>query len=210
MTGVLIVDDERNIRKAFRSDIEANSDKYTLVEEISSAADAVMVSKIKPIDLVLMDINTANGENGIEATKALKETNPNIRVIVTTSYADPRMPEKAKEAGADSFWFKDYSTIDLIEVMDITMRGEHYWPEEVPDVKIGNISVSGLTPSEKEIIFALAECVSIKKMSERLFVEESTIKTHLKNICNKTGCANKTELLVLALQSKMVLPHREE
>ena len=73
MTRVLIVDDERNIHKAYRADIRAAADRYELVETIVSAADAIMVCAAKHIDLVLMDINTAKNENGIEATKRIKK-----------------------------------------------------------------------------------------------------------------------------------------
>ena len=73
MTRVLIVDDERNIHKAYRADIRAAADRYELVDTIVSAADAIMVCTAKHIDLVLMDINTAKNENGIEATKRIKK-----------------------------------------------------------------------------------------------------------------------------------------
>ena len=73
MTRVLIVDDERNIHKAYCSDIQTAADRYELVDTIVSAADAIMVCTAKHIDLVLMDINTAKNENGIEATKRIKK-----------------------------------------------------------------------------------------------------------------------------------------
>ena len=73
MTRVLIVDDERNIHTAYRADIQAAADRYELVDTIVSAADAIMVCTAKHIDLVLMDINTAKNENGIEATKRIKK-----------------------------------------------------------------------------------------------------------------------------------------
>ena len=56
----------------------------------------------------------------------------------------------------------------------------------------------------------MVECISIKKMAEKMFVEETTVKTHLKNIYNKVGCSNKTELLVMVMQSKLVLPRKQE
>ena len=54
------------------------------------------------------------------------------------------------------------------------------------------------------------EVISLKKTAEKMFVEESTVKTHLKSIYQKVGCANKTELLVLAMQAKLVLPKKQE
>ena len=73
MTRVLIVDDERNIHKAYCADIQTATDRYELVDTIVSDADAIMVCTAKHIDLILMDINTAKNENGIEATKRIKK-----------------------------------------------------------------------------------------------------------------------------------------
>ena len=91
MTRVLIVDDERNIHKAYCADIRAAADRYELVDTIVSAADAIMVCTAKHIDLVLMDINTAKNENGIEATKScLLYTSPSPR-----DASRSRMPSSA-------------------------------------------------------------------------------------------------------------------
>lgn len=163
MTRVLIVDDERNIHKAYCADIQAAADRYELVDTIVSAADAIMVCSAKHIDLVLMDINTAKNENGIEATKRIKKSCPKIKIIVTTSYTDPQALKDAKAAGADSFWFKDFSPIELLEVMDRTMDGRCYWPEEAPDVELGNTTIGALTETEKEVLHNLVECISLKK-----------------------------------------------
>ncbi|MDD6275229.1 MAG: helix-turn-helix transcriptional regulator [Clostridia bacterium] len=76
----------------------------------------------------------------------------------------------------------------------------------MPDVELGDTFLGRLTDTERQVLYNLVEYVSIKKIAENMFIEESTVKTHLKNICTKTGCENKTELLVAALQAKLVLP----
>ena len=143
-------------------------------------------------------------------SKRIKKSCPKIKIIVTTSYTDPQALKDAKAAGADSFWFKDFSPIELLEVMDRTVDGRCYWPEEAPDVELGDTTISALTETEKEVLHNLVECISLKKTAEKMFVEESTVKTHLKSIYQKVGCANKTELLVLAMQAKLVLPKKQE
>lgn len=86
------------------------------------------------------------------------------------------------------------------------MAGNGYWPQELPDVKLGLSSLQGLTRTEREVLHHLAKCVSIRKIADKMFIEEATVKTHLRNMCMKTGCENKTELLVLAMQAKVVMP----
>ncbi|MDO4488268.1 MAG: response regulator transcription factor [Eubacteriales bacterium] len=210
MTRVLIVDDERNIQKAFRSDIMSASDRYELVDCIVNAADALLVCGAKNIDLVLMDINTANNESGLVAAENIKKRYPGIKIIMTTSYTDPEALKEAQRIGVESFWFKDYSNIELVEVMDRTVNADGYMPEEAPDVKLGETTIHRLTDTEKEVLHNLVECVSIKRIAEKMFIEETTVKTHLKSIYNKVGCNNKTELLLLAMQSKLVLPPKRQ
>lgn len=206
MYKVLIVDDERCIQRLYQMEIEQSSNRYKVAGTIISADNADMFLMAQTVDLILMDINTAERANGIEATKRLKKLYPNIKIIVTTSYTDYHALEKAKIAGADSFWFKDYTPVELLYVMDQTMEGQGYWPQELPDVKIGLTSLKGFTKTEREVLYHLADCVSIRKIAENMFVEEATIKTHLRNMCTKAGCDNKTELLILAMQAKVVLP----
>ncbi|MDO4633985.1 MAG: response regulator transcription factor [Eubacteriales bacterium] len=209
MTRVLIVDDERNIRKAFRADIEAAGDRYLLLDAITNAADAEMICRSRRVDLVLMDINTAKNESGIEAAGRIKKYCPRTKIIIVTSYSDPHAIEEARAVGADSFWFKDQSPVELIEVMDRTVSGENYWPKQNPDVVLGDISFHELTGTEKEVLYQLVRCISIRKMAETMCIEETTVKYHLKNICQKTGCRNKTELMVLAIQNRLVLPVKD-
>ncbi len=208
MIKVLVVDDERNIQKAYHADIMAASDRYEMVDAIANAADALMICSAKRVDLILMDVNTARNESGLEATVKIKKNFPGIKVIITTSYTDPRALEEAKAAGADSFWFKDFSPVELLEVMDLTLAGKNYWPKEAPEVPLGDTTTKSLTDTEKEVLHWLVECVSVKKIAEKMFVEESTVKTHLQNIYNKVGCKSKTELLVMILQAKLVLPQK--
>ena len=100
MTHVLIVDDERSIHKSYRADILSAPERYTLVDTIVSAADALMVCGAKHIDLILMDINTAKNESGIEASRRIKKSFPTIK-----GYSFP-----------DSFWDGSYLKKDKFKL----------------------------------------------------------------------------------------------
>ena len=206
MINVLIVDDERNIQKAFRSDVIAAADKYCLVDVISSAGNAEAVCTVKQVDLILMDVNTANNESGLIAAAKIKRRFPDTKIIITTSYMDFRAIREAHEAGVESFWFKDFSPIELLDVMERTVAGGSYYPEETPDVMLGLADIKEFTPTEMQVLYLLLEYVSVKKIAEKLSVEDVTVKTHLQHMCQKAGCANKAELAVLAANAKLVLP----
>lgn len=206
MTNVLIVDDERNIRKAFAADVAAAPDRYTLLDAIPGAESAIPLCATGKVDLVIMDINTANYENGIEVSGRIKQRWPGIRIIITTSYSDLRALEQARAAGVDSFWFKDYSDIELLEVMDITMAGGSWYPREKPPVPLGNTVLSELTERQLEILYLLPDYISNAAIAERLFISEDTVKVHIRNLCKATGCRSKASLIGLARESKLAIP----
>lgn len=206
MTNVLIVEDERNIVKGFKADIASASDRYVLYESIENAANAPAVCSTGYVDLILMDINTKDNESGLAAAANIKRVFPGIKIIITTSYLDFHAVEEARRAGADSFWLKDYSPMELLDVMDVTMRGESYFPEKQPDIRIGETRYNALTVTEKEVLSLLLQYISIKKIASHMHVEETTVKTHLQNLCHKVGCDNKQDLAVLASNCKLALP----
>ncbi len=210
MINVLIVDDERIVRKAYQSDIETVPDRYRVIATVASSEDAKIVCAARKVDLILMDINTAGAVNGIEAAAEIKKRYPRIRIIITTSYLDLRAFDMARKAGADSFWLKDLSQMELVEIMDRTMAGESIYPEKMPDAVIGNAKLSEFTPKEIQVLYLLLEYVSVKKIAEVMVVEESTVKTHLLHMFQKVGCSSKVELAVLAANAKLAIPRRPE
>ena len=93
MTHVLIVDDERSIHKSYRADILSAPERYTLVDTIVSAADALMVCGAKHIDLILMDINTAKNESGIEAKVGCSNKTELLVMVMQSKLVLPRKQE---------------------------------------------------------------------------------------------------------------------
>ncbi|WP_051226535.1 response regulator transcription factor [Butyrivibrio sp. MC2013] len=206
MVRVLIADDERNIQKAYRSDIQDAADRYSLAGTASRCDDAVVFADSAGVDLILMDINTPGEYNGLEACRLIKEKHPGIKIIITTSYTDLRAFDKARECGADSFWLKELSPENLVDIMDRTMKGESVYPDRNLDVMLGQARLSDLTAAEIDCLYKLIEYVSVKKMAEKMCVEESTVKTHLLHLCRKTGCDNKAELAILAANARLAIP----
>ncbi|MCF0150210.1 MAG: response regulator transcription factor, partial [Firmicutes bacterium] len=151
MTNVLIVDDERMVQELFAHYIEAASDRYRLIGTVKDASNALVACLNAGVDLVLMDICTANNESGIAAAAAIKQSYPHIKIIIVTSAPEVSFIRKSKEAGADSFWYKEVSPQQLITVMDRTMAGEHIYPEETPTVLIGDACSTEFTETELKV-----------------------------------------------------------
>ena len=114
MMQVLVVDDQRMPRDNMEQ-ILAASGRYEVAASISSAELAIIKCKQQPIDLILMDVCTKGSKNGIDAAAEIKQQFPNIKIIIVTSMVEVSYLERAKDAKADSFWYKDLSREELID-----------------------------------------------------------------------------------------------
>jgi two-component system vancomycin resistance associated response regulator VraR len=204
MTKVLIVEDQRMAQENMEAIIKS-SDKYILSGIISNAADAELFCMRSGVDLILMDVCTAHDENGIEACAVIKKKFPKIKVIVVTSMAEHTFIEKAKEAKADSFWYKDASDGELIAVMDKTMAGEHIFPDKTPEVRLGLTTSYELTDSELDVLRALMQSTSDEDAASLLGCTKANIRWHLGKILDKTGYRTRMELLIAVAQKNLII-----
>jgi two-component system vancomycin resistance associated response regulator VraR len=204
MTRVLIVEDQRMAQENMESIIKA-SENYTLAGIIPNAADAELFCMRETVDLVLMDVCTARDENGIEACCVIKKKFPQIKIIVVTSMAEHTFIEKAREAQADSFWYKDASHGELISVMDKTMAGEHIFPDKTPEVRLGLTTSYELTSSELEVLRALMQSTSDEDAANMLGCSKANVRWHVGKILEKTGYRTRMELLIAVAQKNLII-----
>lgn len=204
MTNVLIVEDQKMAQENMEAMIRA-SEHYTLAGTISNAADTELFCMHRPIDLILMDVCTAHDESGIEATAVIKKRFPNIKVIIITSMAEHTFLEKAKDARADSFWYKDASQAELLTVMDQTMAGEHIFPDKTPEVRLGLTTSYELTGAEFDVIRALMHSTGDEDAASMLHCTKANIRWHLSRILEKTGYRSRMELLIAVAQKNLII-----
>ena len=204
MTRVLIVEDQKMAQENMEAIVQSSED-YILAGTISNAADAELVCMHKPVDLILMDVCTAYDESGIEACAIIKRKHPKIKVIIVTSMAEHTFIEKAKEANADSFWYKDASHNELIDMMERTMKGEHIFPDKTPEVRLGLSSSYELTNAEFEVLRALMQSTGDEDAAKMLGCTKANIRWHVGKILEKTGYRTRTELLIAVAQKNLII-----
>jgi len=204
MTRVLIVDDSRVARGYFESCIAA-LEGYTAVQSLTSAADAVMYCELCPVELVLMDVYTADGENGLQAAGRIKSRHPEIRTIAVTSMPEESFLRKARELGCDSLWYKEDGERTLAEVIERTMAGEHIFPEETPRVRIGCAQSTEFTPAEMRTLRAMIDCGTRAKAAEALGVTPEAVKKNVAAMLQKTGCVNMQVLCSLVTSRNLIV-----
>lgn len=204
MTRVLIVEDQKMAQENMEAIVQSSED-YILAGTISNAADAELVCMHKPVDLILMDVCTAYDESGIEACAIIKKKHPKIKVIIVTSMAEHTFIEKAKGANADSFWYKDASHNELIDMMERTMKGEHIFPDKTPEVRLGLSSSYELTNAEFEVLRALMQSTGDEDAAKMLGCTKANIRWHVGKILEKTGYRTRTELLIAVAQKNLII-----
>jgi len=204
MTHVLIVEDQKMAQENMEAIIRS-SESYTLAGTIPNAADAELFCMRVRVDLVLMDVCTARDENGIEACAVIKRKFPGIKVIIVTSMAEHTFIEKARQANADSFWYKDASHGELITVMDRTMAGERIFPEKTLEVKLGLSTSYEPTPSELEVLRALMQSTSDEDAATMLNCTKANVRWHVARVLEKTGYRTRTELLIAIARKNLII-----
>ncbi len=204
MINVLIVEDQRLMRESMENYITV-SDKFCLAASVAGAGLAELYCKKYNINLVIMDVCTENDESGFEATKRIKAQFPDIKVIIVTSMLDCGYINRAKEAGADSIWFKDASREELMSVVERTVSGERVFPDRTPEVRLGNASSYDFTEAEIKVLRLLVEGMTYKQMGDRLGVSPDCIKMHISSMLSKTGFTSKTKLAAMVMSKRLIV-----
>jgi DNA-binding NarL/FixJ family response regulator len=205
-TGVLIVDDQRSGQQIMAAAIERGADRYRLFQTITNASFAELCCMTGQVDLILMDVYTEFRENGIDAAAKIKQYFPRIKIIIATGLPEESFIRRAKAAGCESFWYKDISEEDLLEVMDRTMVGESIYPESTPVLMIGNAKSDTFTAREMEVLREKVSGRNHQEICERLSIKKSTFDYHITSIMSKTGYTNGTQLAGNIMEQRFILP----
>ncbi len=205
MVSVLIVEDSKISREALEVQL-AGSGRYEVFAAIENAANAEIVCMRGQVQLILMDVCTAEDESGLFAASKIKEYYPEIRIIIMTSMPEHSFLQKAREFDCDGFWYKEDAQVSLLEVCDRVMRGERVFPQTSPCVKIGFTTSDQLSYREMEIIRELCMGHKYEDIADTLHISHNTVKYHVKNILQKTGYQNTLQLVAEVVGKRLVLP----
>ncbi|WP_194814150.1 response regulator transcription factor [Nocardia sp. XZ_19_385] len=205
MITVLLVDDQRLIRTGLRMLLESTTD-MRVVGEAADGVEAVrLCAELNP-DLVLMDLRMP-GMDGVAATRQIAGSSAEAKVLVLTTFDDDEHLYPALAAGAAGFLVKDTAATDLLTAIRRTVDGDMpFSPALVPrlvgralaaapDSAPGTVA---LTPREREVLALVGEGASNQEIADRLHMGVTTVKTHVGNLMDKTGCDNRVRLAVYA------------
>jgi DNA-binding NarL/FixJ family response regulator len=188
------------------------------IEVVGEAADgsaALDVARRTRPDVVLMDIRMPKLD-GLQATPRLLSAQPATRVVVLTTFDLDEYVFEALRAGASGFLLKDAPPDDLIHAVRVVAAGEALLSPSVTRRLIAEFArtpaprtddrLARLTPREREVLSLVAAGLSNAEIAARLFLGESTVKTHLTAVLAKLGLRDRVQAVVLAYETGLVRP----
>ena len=208
MKKVLIVEDQALARSYLISCVEKCAD-CEVACALTCAETAPQKCDEGDIALVLMDICTERDSDGLAAAEKIKKQHPSIRVVMVTSMLEGRFLDRAKQIGADSFWYKDAPSEDLVSVIEGTLAGKEYWPDSTPHVQLGRALSCDLSDQELETLRLLCEGNSNAEIAEKLNIAESSVRTYINRMLTKTGYESRNRLVIAAVSKRLIVPRNQ-
>jgi DNA-binding NarL/FixJ family response regulator len=209
---VAIADDQMLVRAGFAALLAAEDDMEVAGEAADGAA-AVRLACLQKPDVMLMDIRMP-GMDGIEATRRIA-ANPDlagVHVVILTTFQLDEYIFEALRAGASGFLVKDTDAAELLRAVRVAAGGEALLSPTVTRRLISEFAartrevrhVTGadeLTPREREVVALIATGLSNEEIAGRLYVSQSTVKTHANRAMMKVGARDRAQLVVFAYQA---------
>jgi len=202
---VVIADDQRVVREGLATIVGA----FAGVEVVGLAGDGAeaveLTTQLAP-DVVLMDLRMPRMD-GVEATRLISERLASARVVVLTTYADDDSVLAALAAGAKGYLTKGASKEDIRRALEAAVAGQAILDPSVQNALVNAARArpgrpatlpDGLTDREAEVLGLIAQGLSNAEIAERLFVAESTVKTHINRVFAKTGSRDRAQAAAYA------------
>jgi DNA-binding NarL/FixJ family response regulator len=198
-TRVLICDDHEVVREGLRGLIGRQAD-MTVVGEAGTVAEAIEAAARSKPDVVIMDVRLPDG-SGVEACRAIREANPDIRMIMLTSYADDEALFASIIAGASGYLLKQTRGQAVVDAVVAVAAGRSLLDPDVTGKVLERLretrgedpALASLTEQERKVVAGLADGKTNREISEALFLSEKTVKNYVSRILDKLGLARRAE-----------------
>ena len=215
-TRVLLCDDQALVRSGFRLILEGRED-IEVAGEAEDGREAIELARRLDPDVIVMDVRMPNLD-GVEATRRLVAGGSRARILILTTFDLDEYVYEAIRAGASGFLLKDVQPAQLVDAIRVVAAGEallapsvtrrlldrfaHTLPgEEKPPPELAS-----LTERELEVLKLLAGGLSNSELAERLFLSETTVKSHISSVLRKLGLRDRVQAVVLAYEAGLVRP----
>lgn len=205
---VLIVDDQPVVRDGLKLILSLDSEIE--VAAIASNGVEALESCNSGIDVVLMDIRMPVLD-GVKTTKLIKESFPDVKIIILTTFNDDQYIFEALKNGASSYLLKDVESEEIINTVKVIYSGGTVLHSNIAAKLVNKLSESQgntnhlqeLTSREHEISKLVSEGLSNKEIAAKLFIAEGTVKNHISNILSKLNLNHRTKIALYVIENNL-------
>jgi len=216
MISVLLVEDQCLVRSGLRALLDQEAD-IRVIGEAEDGEQAVKMARDLHPDLILMDIKLPKVD-GIEATRQIKEGNGEVEILVLSAYEDDESVFQAIQAGASGYILKDITPSNLVRAIRAVRAGMSTVHPGITRKLLERISLmsrartpgaapihsDGLTAREVEILVGVSKGLSSRELAAKLFVSESTVKSHLRTVYRKIGVRDRSQAVAYAIRKGFI------
>jgi len=211
MPRVLITDDHAIVRTGLRTLLTADP-SMELVGEASGGHEAIQLVEQTQPDVLLLDLSMPDLD-GIEVTRAVKSSFPEVRVLVLTIHEDQGLMREAIRAGASGYILKRAAESELISAIHVLMRGDMYvdpammrdlLSEAVPPSGRADAVAEQLTPRELEVLKYIVQGYTNRQIGEELNISVRTVEGHRANLSAKLGLHSRVDLVRYAREHGLI------
>ncbi len=206
----MLVDDHAILRQGLRSLLERDG-SIRIVGEADSLDAAIREVQLTEPDVVVVDLKLAVGTEyeGLTFIAEVTRRWPKIAALVLTTFLDDDLVVRAVKAGARGYVVKDVDTTELVQAIVTVSRGGSAFDPRSTSVVLRAVSgeasaTESLTDRERDVIRLLAKGYSNKKIGQTLFISESTVKFHIRNIIRKLGVSKRTDAVYTASKRGLI------
>lgn len=202
---VAIVDDHKVVRTGLVAFLSVHSDVEVVGEAANGAEAVTLVDAVDP-DVVLMDLRMPVMD-GPDAIAAIRADHQGTHVVALTTFDDTALAQRALDAGATGFLFKDADEEELMSAIRMAHRGRSVIAPEVMELLVEGQSdeyVVSLTDREGDVLALVAQGKTSPEIAELLSVSVSTVNFHVHNILDKLGAKTRTEAVAIAAREGLI------
>ena len=199
---ILIADDHSVVRFGLATLLERRKD-FQVVGEAKDGEVAVAMAKSTNPDVVIMDLMMPHVD-GAEATRLICEANPEIKVLILTSYATSADIVRAIDAGASGAIVKDADNAELIDAIMKVAAGETAFSGEISRAIETEPMTREFTQKQLDVLHSITRGLSNPDIAKQLGISLNAVKQHIRAVFTKLGASNRTEAVAIALRKHLL------
>jgi len=207
MTSVLLVDDHELIRQGLARAFERAGDELEVVAQARSVAEALTLWRTHRPDVVITDLQLPDG-TGFDVLRAVRADSDDTGLVMLTMHAGDAQIFQAMEAGASAFLTKETRGDEVVRAAVHAAKAPRSFVSAglaAAVMRRATTAATRLSPREEEILTLLADGLRAGDIARRLYLGESTVKTHITRLYEKLGATNRAQAIVLAMRRGLLL-----